>query len=215
MRFYAYIYVFAYLLLIITLFLLPIFSFEGYSITKNTLSELGAQKAPGNWLANSTIILLSLAVVLLSTKQLKLYWKQLVVLYFFAISFFLMGIYQLAGFDAHTHIFNYTDDALHSLFTMIAGFAFCLFCVYFIFIVRKKRHRWQTLAAFSLALAAPILMLLVPEYRGLFQRFLYLGVFGWLFYALTTYTFKSDIEVPSTRWKHFKKVKEHFQSHEE
>lgn len=190
MRLYASLYIFAFVLLMATLFVLPIFSFEGYSIYVNTLSELGAQKSPGNWFANMSIIILSFSIVLLATKQLRPYWQQLAALYFFCISFLLTGVYQLAGLDTHTYIFNYTDDALHSLFSVITGLAFCVFCVFFIFIVKEKAHKWQTFGAFLLALITPLLVWYYPEYRGVFQRILFLGVFGWLFYALTTYQFK-------------------------
>ncbi|QNJ99068.1 DUF998 domain-containing protein [Constantimarinum furrinae] len=192
MRLYAKIYIIAYALFIITIFLLPLFSFEGYSVAQNSINELGAQKVPGNWIANDTIVILSLAIALLATKQLNLYWKQLAILYFFCFSFLLTGVYQLASPDTYQYIFNYTDDAFHSLFTIIAGFAFCLFCISFIFIIEKKNHKWQTFGAFSLAIIAPLLMWQFPEYRGLHQRILYLGAFGWLFYALTCYQFKSN-----------------------
>ena len=214
MRLYATIYVFAYVLLIATIFVLPLFSFDGYLITQNTISELGAQKVPGNWLANTTIIVLSIAIVLLGTKQLKLYFKQLAALYFFCMSFLLTGVYQLAGLDAHQHIFNYTDDALHHLFSMLTGFAFCLFCLFFIFIVEKKKHKWQTFGALLLALIVPLLMWYYPDYRGIYQRILFLGSFGWLFYALTTYTLKNT-NASESRWKRYKNLKKHLSKNEE
>jgi hypothetical membrane protein len=195
------------------MFVLPLFSFEGYSIAQNTISELGAQKVPGNWFANTTIVLVSFGIVLLATKQIKLYWKQLIALYFFCISFFLTGVYQLAGIDAHQYIFNYTDDALHSLFYMITGFAFCVFCILLIFIVKEKKPKWQTFGAFSLALIAPLMMWQYPEYRGIFQRILFLGSFGWLFYALTSYQFKEKNNTHS-RMKRYKKLKTHLHSDE-
>lgn len=191
MRGYATIYVFAYVLLIVTLFVLPFFSFSGYSITKHTISELGAQKVPGNWFANVTIFLLSAAIVLLATKQLKPYWKQLSVVYFFCVSLLLTGVCQLAGLDAQQYIYNYTADALHFLFSILTGFAFCLLCISFIFILKNNNHKWQTFGAFMLALVAPLLMWYFPEYKGMYHRILFLASFGWLFYALTTYEFKN------------------------
>ena len=195
MRIYANIYLIAFGLLIVAMFVLPLFSFEGYSIIKNTVSELGAQKAPGNWLANMSIILVSFAVVLLGTKQLKHFWKQLAALYFFSICFFFTGVYKLAGLDAHTYIFNYTDDALHSLFLMLTGFAFCLFCLFFIFIVKKKKHKWQTAAVIVFAIIVPFLIFKHPEYRGIYQRLLFLGTFGWLFFAFATYPLKEPVSL--------------------
>ena len=203
---YAKIYLFTYALFVATMFVLPLFSFEGYTITKNTISELGAQKTSGNWFANLAVILLSFAVVFLGTKQLRPFWKQLAALYFFSVCFFLTGVYQLAGLDAHTYIFNYTDDALHSLFYMLTSFAFCLFCFTFIFIVEKRNHKWQTFVALALSLILPLLIFLYPEYRGIHQRILFLGAFGWLFYAFALYTFKKQVSTTS-RMKRYKKQK--------
>ncbi len=195
------------------MFVLPLFFFEGYAITENTISELGAQKTPGNWFANLTIILLSFAVVLLGTQQLRPYWKQLAALYFFSISLFFTGVYQLAGLDAHTYIFNYTNDALHSLFSMLTGFAFCLFCFTLIFIVEKRNHKWQTFAVFLIAMVLPLLMFQYPEYRGIYQRILFLVAFGWLFYAFSSYILKKQPSRASRR-KIFKKLKEHLHTNE-
>ncbi len=213
MKIYAYIYLFGYALLIVTLFVLPFLSFEGYALVRNTIGELGAQKVSGNWLANTSIMVLSIAIALLATKQLRIYWKQLTALYFFCISFFYTGIYQLAGLDAHTYIFNYTNDALHVLFSIITGFAFCVFCVFFIFIVKEKKHKWQTAGAFLVALLAPLLMEYFPEYRGLWQRILFLGIFGWLFYALTSYPLKWRSSTAS-RMKRFEEIRKHIHTDE-
>ncbi len=213
MKLYAKIYLIAFALLVVVLFVLPFFSFSGYSIAKNTISELGAQKVSGNWLANLAIILLSIATALLITRQLKLYWKQLIAGYFFCTSFLLTGIYHLAGFDAHTHIFNYTNDALHSLFSFITGFAFCIFSISILFITEKKHQKWQTFAVFLVAFASPFLMWQYPEYKGIFQRILYLVTFGWLFYALTTYQFQIKNNAIS-RMKRYNKLYENFHKNE-
>ncbi|WP_432410053.1 DUF998 domain-containing protein [Rasiella sp. SM2506] len=213
MRLYAKIYVFAYVLLVVTMFVLPLFSFNGYSLTQNTISELGAQKVPGNWLANTTIIVLSLAIVVLATKQIVTYWKQLTALYFFCTTLLFTGVYQLAGLDAHQHIFNYTSDALHSLFSMLTGFAFGLFCILLIFILKKRKHQWQTFGVFCLAFIVPLLMWQYPEYRGIYERILFLVSFGWLFYALTTYQFKNR-KMSGSRTKHYNALKKHLHTDE-
>ncbi|HBR55117.1 MAG TPA: hypothetical protein DEA82_13415 [Flavobacteriaceae bacterium] len=213
MRFYAILYVVAYLLFVGTLFILPLFSFEGASILETTIGALGAQKVPGNWFANATVIILSFAVVPLATKQLGSYWKQLAVLYTFCIVFFFTGMYQLAGLDAQQYIFNYTNDALHSLFSVITGFAFCLFCVFFIFILKEKAHRWQTFIVFSLALILPLLMWYLPAYKGILQRVLFLVTFGWLFYALTSYPLKRS-NSKASQIRRYNELKKHIQKNE-
>ena len=54
----------AVIMLILVMFILPFFSFPGYSIIKNTTSHLGAQGAQHAWIMNTVFIFLGGAVVL-------------------------------------------------------------------------------------------------------------------------------------------------------
>ena len=54
----------AYVLFLIVSFLLPFYSFEGYSILSNTTSHLGAQGSPNAWLMNTVFIILGLVAIL-------------------------------------------------------------------------------------------------------------------------------------------------------
>ncbi len=187
MRVYGAIYVMTYILFLVVIFTLPFFSFEGYSIVKNSISELGAQKAPGNWIMNATILFLSLAVIMLGFKTLKTYTLQLITLCTFSFSFFLTGVFEMAGPFIESFNYNYTQDALHSLFSTITGFTFCLFCVFLVTILTKTKHKIQTIIIFFLAISLSYFMFEMPDYKGVFQRLLFINAFGWLFFALVNY----------------------------
>ena len=52
-----------YILVLPGMFILPFFNVAGYSIIRNTLSELGAQSAPHAWIMNFMFISLALGSV--------------------------------------------------------------------------------------------------------------------------------------------------------
>ncbi|WP_346883547.1 DUF998 domain-containing protein [uncultured Algibacter sp.] len=187
MKLYGSIYVIIYILLIAVIFVLPFFSFDVYSITKNSISELGAQKAPGNLVLNSTILFMSLVIILLGFKVLKAYALQLITLCTFSFSFFLTGVFKMAGPYNKSFNYNYTQDALHSLFSTITGFSFCLFCAFLLIILTKKKHKTQTIAMLILAIGFSYFMFKIPDLKGIFQRLLFMSAFAWLFFALVNY----------------------------
>lgn len=188
MRFYASIYVFSYVLLLLVTFILPFYSEPGVKFMETSLSELGAQETKGSWAMNTAISCMSLATLIYGSFSLKEQWLQLVVLYFFGVSFGMTVIYQMAGFDLLFH-YNYSYDALHALFSILSGFAFVLLCISIFFKVNVITHKVQTAIALLIAIVFLLLQIQFPEYIGLFQRLLFLICFGWLFYALTMYNF--------------------------
>ncbi|AUC81148.1 DUF998 domain-containing protein [Lacinutrix sp. Bg11-31] len=193
MRLFGVIYAIIYLLFLAVMFLLPLFSFQGYSIIENSVSELGSQNAPGNWIANSVIILLGTATFFLGIKTLKTNVLQNIGLFFFCFSFILTGIFEMAGPFYKIYNYNYTQDAFHSMFSSITGFAFCLFCLLFLLVLKETNDKIKTILMFLLALVSSYLMLEFPEYKGLTQRILFIGAFSWLFYALIDFKRKEKL----------------------
>jgi hypothetical membrane protein len=49
----------AFILMLLTMFILPLFSVTEYSLIRNTLSDLGAQSAPYAWIMNSVFVSLA------------------------------------------------------------------------------------------------------------------------------------------------------------
>jgi len=187
MKLFGIIYAIIFILFLVVLFVLPFFSFEGYSIIENSVSELGSQNTPGNWIANSSIILLGTATFFLGIKTLKRNVLQNIALFFFCFSFILTGVFEMAGPFYEQYHYNYTQDGLHFLFSTITGFAFCLFCVLFTLILSDIKDIFQSIIMFVFAMSASFLMFTFPEYKGIIQRVLFIGAFSWLFFALVAF----------------------------
>ncbi len=154
----------------------------------NSLSELGAQATPGNWIMNIVFMMLAIATVLLGTKALKRFWLPLYLLYFFALSLFFTGIYQHA--PANTELLLWEREHItHSVFSMLAGFSFSVYCLVVALRLKKFNERATAFTMLFLAVSLSFLMFNFPEYKGLFQRVLFITAFGWLFYSLVTYNF--------------------------
>jgi len=192
MRLIATFYAAVYILMIGVAFILPFFSSESYSIIQHSLSELGAQATPGNWIMNGVFILLSIATVLLGTKALRRFWLPLYLLYFFAIALFLTAIYRHAPINGST--FLEREDLLHTVFSFVTGTTFTIFCVAVAFVIKEKIPRASAIFMCTLSIGLPLLMLMYPDYQGIFQRILFITAFGWLFYSLVSFKFENTLK---------------------
>ncbi|NND63690.1 MAG: DUF998 domain-containing protein [Flavobacteriaceae bacterium] len=188
MRLAAFSFAFVYILMLLVIFILPSFSSEGYSIISNSLSELGAQATPNNWIMNAILIALSLVTAFLATKKLGRFWMPLYLLYFFSLALFLTAFYQHAPITNAT--FLEREHLTHSVFSMITGTAFCAYCIAVVFIIKRNIEKASAIFMCAIAVALSLLMLEFPEYRGVFQRILFISAFGWLFYSLITFKFE-------------------------
>lgn len=188
MRLAGTLYAAAYFLLVMVAFILPFFTSEGYSLISNSLSELGAQATPGSWLMNIVFVLLSVATVLLGTKVLRLFWLPLYLLYAFALFLFLTTIFRHAPIA--DVFFWEKEHVVHSIFSFLTGLAFSAFCITIAFYIKNKLARASAILMFSIAIGLSLLMVQFPEYKGIFQRLLFLIAFGWLFYSMVTFRFQ-------------------------
>lgn len=185
MRLTGTLYAAVYILMVLTAFILPSFSSEAYSIVGNSLSELGAQSTSGNWIMNSVFILLSIVTVLLGTKVLRRFWIPLYLLYFFAIALGFTAIYQHAPVSNLFYLEG--EHITHSIFSLITGVAFSAYCIAIVFTISKSVDKALAFLMFCLAIGLSLLMVTYPQYRGVFQRTLFITAFAWIFYSLVTF----------------------------
>jgi hypothetical membrane protein len=192
MRLIGTLYATVYVLMIIVAFVLPGFSSEGYSKVQNSLSELGAQATPGNWIMNLVIILLSMVTILLGTKVLRQFWVPLYLLYFFAISLFFTAIFKHSPIT--NSIFLEREHIAHSVFSLITGTAFSGYYIAVAFMIKRPVERAAAIFMFCIAVGLSLLILEFPEYKGIFQRILFITAFGWLFYSLVTFKYENTFK---------------------
>lgn len=170
-----------YVLLLLVMFILPFYSAEGYSISKNTTSHLGAQNTPNAWIMNITFGLLGLACIIEAWLHLKKLWFQKILLSIFGLALILTAIFHHAPIVEGIP-YSELDDNLHSVFASTVGFSFTVFAFSIAFIEKRKIEK---ISAITVGLIAPGLSLLifyVADYSGLWQRLIFIITFAWLIF---------------------------------
>jgi len=160
--------------------LLPLFSFQGYSIMTHTTSHLGAQGSPYAWIMNLTFILLGLTSLRICIKT-KIRFHQ-VIGSIFSISLILTGVFRHASF-IEGYSSNILEDVLHSIFATSTGTSFVLLAFGHGFMSSHK----QRFSGLLIALVATLIslgMMVFPPYMGLFQRIMFYTSFGWIFFYM-------------------------------
>ncbi|MDC8003769.1 DUF998 domain-containing protein [Aureisphaera galaxeae] len=188
MKFVGTLYALAYLFMLVIMFLLPKFSFSEYSMIQNSLSELGAQNTPASWVMNMVFFMLAFVVILLATKKLRRFWLPLYLLYLFALCLFFTGIYRHAPIVDID--FSMPEHITHSVFSSLTGIVFCMYCATIVVFVKRRMEKATAIFMCALALGLSLLMFQFSEYKGVFQRILFILAFGWLLYSLVTFTFE-------------------------
>lgn len=171
--------VFPYLLMLLVIFILPFYSVESYSILQNTTSHLGAQHAPYAWVMNTTFVLLGLGSMLSGWPYLKGYGFHKLALLIFGFSLIGAAIYQHAPIVAGV-AFDAEEDWMHSIFSSVTGASFTVFAMSAAFILRHRTAKISALTVGVLAVLLSVLIFTIPDFRGIWQRALFIMAFGWL-----------------------------------
>ena len=160
--------------------LLPLVSFDGYSIIANTTSHLGAQGSPYAWVMNLVFISLGLTSFIILYKTNIRYHQ--VIGSVFSISLILTGLFRHESLiEGYQSVIIY--DYLHSIFATTTGISFVLLAFGHGFMSTYK----QRLFGFALATIATLislLMMLLPDYIGLLQRLIFMSAFSWIFFYM-------------------------------
>jgi hypothetical membrane protein len=173
----------AYVSVLVVMFVLPLFSVPEYSILKNTTSHLGAQHAPHAWVMNVVFALLGIASVADGWPRLRGYWLHRAALALFGLSLVLTATFQHAPIVDGVPFSAVADD-LHSKMATVTGFSFIVLAVAAAFIETPSHRRWLAAGTATLATGCSWLIFNVPDLAGVWQRILFLTTFAWLMYFL-------------------------------
>ncbi|MBT8300475.1 MAG: DUF998 domain-containing protein [Maribacter sp.] len=168
-----------YLILLLVIFILPFYSVESYSILQNTSSHLGAQHSPYAWVMNTTFVLLGLGTMLSGWPYLKGFGFHKLALLIFGFSLIGAAIYQHAPIIVGV-TFDAKEDRMHSIFSSLTGASFTVFAIGAVFILRHRTAKISALSVGALAILLSVLIFTVPEFKGIWQRALFIVAFGWL-----------------------------------
>lgn len=171
----------SYLLLILVMFLLPRFSAEGYSILKNTTSQLGAQKTQNAWVMNATFVLMGITSIFAGWAHYEGHWLHRVLLLLFGCSFMLVAVFHHAPITPGV-TYSIKDDQLHSLFASTTGFSFIALAIATAFLKETKSEMILPIAMGVIATILSLLMFTVENLMGIWQRLMFMLAFGWMIY---------------------------------
>ncbi len=175
-------------MMILAAFLLPFFSDPEYLMLENTLSELGAQNTPNNWIMNFIFILLGLITFINGFKVLDGFQLQVLVLLIFCVSLVLTAMFMHAPIDRGV-VYDSFQNEMHSVFSTITGISFCTYCLVVSFITRWKKQKLLAISVGILVFIVSYLMVVHSDYRGLYERGVYIIAFGWILYSYKFYEY--------------------------
>ncbi len=169
----------AYILVLLTMFILPFFSVAEYSIIRNTLSELGAQAAPNAWIMNLMFVSLAIGSVIAGWGYFNCHMFQRIILLLFGISLILLAVFNHAPVNPETQ-FDIMEDGWHSYFACTAVFSFTILSITTGFILEKPQERFVAMATGISAIFFSVMMSEADQLAGVWQRLIFIISFGWM-----------------------------------
>jgi hypothetical membrane protein len=170
---------------LLVMFVLPLFSVPGYSIIRNTLSELGAQSAPKAWIMNYYFVSLALGSVIAGWRYFEDFMFHRIVLLLFGLSLSLMAFFNHAPVNPDTQ-YSIIQDGWHSYFACTEGLSFIILSLATSFILDKQQDRLLAIGAGLSVLFLAILMSEADRAAGVWQRLMFMISFGWMIYNFRT-----------------------------
>lgn len=169
------------LLLLLAMLLVPFLTVPAFSVTANTISDLGSQENPNGWIMNSVIIVVAISVVVAGWGYYEGFVFHRSILVLFGISLSLTAIFNQAAAD---HSFQYigNEDTWHLYFTCTTSLSFIILTSATALILERERERFLALATSVSVLVLSILMYKSDTTDGIWNRLILLIVFGWMMY---------------------------------
>lgn len=167
------------LLLIMTMFILPLFSLPEYSIIRNTMSELGAQASPRAWIMNFTFVFLALGSVIAGWSFFEGFILHRIILVLFGSSFALTAFINHAPVNPGVQ-YNISEAGWNAYFTCTAGLSFIILSIATSFILEKQSDRQLAICTGISVIILSVLMAEADRSAGVWQRLMYLILFGWM-----------------------------------
>jgi hypothetical protein len=173
------------ILLLLVMFLLPLFSDPEYSIITNTLSDLGAQYAPNGRIMNFVFLLLASCTIYSGWENYRGFIPHRIFLLLFAFSLALAALFHHAPINPAIQ-YNIIENGWHNYFINTTGLSFALLSIASGFIPEKEKERTLALAAGMSVILLTVMMSEAERFAGIWQRLLFIIAFGWLIYNFRT-----------------------------
>lgn len=175
----------AFVLILLLMFVLPLFSVPDYSFIRNTICELGAQYSPYAWIMNFTFVFLAIGSVIAGWAYYEGFTLHRIVLVLFGIFLTLMAFFNHAPIDPYIRN-NITEAGLHAYFACTAVFSFTILSIATSFIMERPHKRLLAIAAGVSVILLSVLTSESDQLAGVWQRLIFIISFGWMIYNFRT-----------------------------
>jgi hypothetical membrane protein len=172
----------AYILMLVLMFIIPLFSLSGYYIIRNTVNELGSQSTPHAWIINGTLILLASGCVVSGWHLYEGFVLHRVMLVLFGISLILMAIFNTCPID-NKYTCNFQEAFIHDYFSGTAVFLFVILSTATAMVMEEPHRRLLAVGTGMLVMILTILNCESDALAGIWQRLLFIISFGWMAYS--------------------------------
>lgn len=166
-------------LMLLLIFVLPLFSFPGYSVARNSILELGAQFSPNAWIINVAIALFSAASVIAGWKYFEGFILHRIMLVLFGISLMLLAVFNHAPVNTAIR-YNITESGLNSYFAASAVLSFTTLTIATGFILERQRERMMAVVSGVMVLILSILSSESVQLAGIWQRLMFITASAWM-----------------------------------
>lgn len=165
------------LLFIVLIVAAHIWAMDGYSAVRNTVSDLGAQGHPRRWIMH--LGFLAFGVVLCAGVLAHGPSLRTLPILMYGVRVACTGIFCAAPFQGPGPV-DRTEAYLHAVLAQCAGVAFCIGIVVQLWAAHQRALVSVHAGFLAGVILCSALFGLLPEYRGLAQRALYLVSLFWL-----------------------------------
>lgn len=161
-----------------TILLGPLYSVDAYNVVSNTISQLGAQATPNNFIAIGGFVSFGAGICIDWLRHRS--WR--------TVPFLLFGLFiAAAGLFPHKPIgagipYDSGIHELHSILASAGGMAVTMGFIVQGILAKSRRAKSLAFYLAAICFLLPMGMFSWPAYQGLIQRVMFLQVFAWLWF---------------------------------
>jgi hypothetical protein len=167
-----------YILMIMAIFILPVFSGAAYSLTSPALNLQGVNKIICNLIMNSILASLAITSVISGWNYFEDFGFQRIILLLSGLSVIMAAVFNSVPVSSQPNAD--TRAAWFLYFLSTASLAFITLFVSTAFILERKRERIMSVAAAATILVFSFLMLDPEKTAGLWQKAILITAYGWM-----------------------------------
>jgi hypothetical membrane protein len=166
-------------LMLMAMFILPVWMVPGHSIVRNTLSELGAQSSPYAWILNVLLAAWAICSFIAGWKCFGGFLFQQIILSFFSISLLLAAFFNQAPVSPGES-FSLIEAGWHSYLMGTSWLSFIILTFSTALLAENPLIRYWSVIAGLCAVSLWLLGKEADQAAGIWQRLQFILSFAWM-----------------------------------